>query len=127
MAGVCLGIGRAALNEALRAARARGDRPAGEPADPPHWALADSATDIEGARLLVHAAAAGAGATAAAAFVHAANAATRAVDAALRLVGPDGFGPGSLLERAARDVRSAGLVLGSEDRARRVAADALLA
>jgi alkylation response protein AidB-like acyl-CoA dehydrogenase len=127
LAAICLGIGRAALAEAVQAARARGDRPAGEPADPPHWVLADAATEMDGARLLVRAAAMGAGVTPAGAFVHAGAAATRAVDAALRLVGPDGYAAGSVLERAARDVRSAWLVLGSEDQARRVAADALLA
>ncbi|HTM34754.1 MAG TPA: acyl-CoA dehydrogenase family protein [Vicinamibacterales bacterium] len=126
LGAVCLGIGRAALTEALNAARQRGDRPAGEPSGPPHWALADAATEMDGARLLVHAAASGAGVSAAAAFVHAGGAATRAVDAALRLVGSDGFRTGSVLERAARDVRSAWLVLGSEDEARRLAADALL-
>lgn len=126
MAAVCLGIGRAAVAEALAAARARGDRPSGEPADPPHWTLADAATEVEGARLLVQASATGPGVPAAAAFVHAARAAARAVDAALRVVGPDGYRPGSRLERAARDVRSAPLVLGSEDAARRAAADVLL-
>ena len=126
LGAVCLGIGRAALTEALNAARLRGDRPAGEPSGPPHWALADAATEMDGARLLVHAAASGAGVSAAAAFVHAGGAATRAVDAALRLVGSDGFRTGSVLERAARDVRSAWLVLGSEDEARRLAADTLL-
>jgi hypothetical protein len=127
VAAVCLGIGRAALAEALRAARARGDRPAGEPGDPPHWALADAATEMDGARLLVHASAEGAEVPPAAAFVHAAGAAARAVDAALRLVGPGGYAPGSVLERTARDARSAWLLLGSEDHSRRVAADALLA
>jgi alkylation response protein AidB-like acyl-CoA dehydrogenase len=126
LGAVCLGIGRAALTEALNAARQRGDRPAGEPSGPPHWALADAATEMDGARLLVHAAASGAGVAPAAAFVHAGGAATRAVDAALRLVGPDGFRTGSVLERAARDVRSAWLVLGSEDEARRLAAEQLL-
>jgi alkylation response protein AidB-like acyl-CoA dehydrogenase len=126
LGAVCLGIGRAALAEALNAARQRGDRPAGEPTDPPHWVLADAATEIDGARLLVHAAASGDGVSPAAAFVHAGGAATRAVDAALRLAGPEAYRRGTVLERAARDVRSAWLVLGSEDEARRLAADALL-
>jgi alkylation response protein AidB-like acyl-CoA dehydrogenase len=127
MAAACVGVGRAALAEALAAARARGDRPAGEPGDPPHWALADAATEMEGARLLVHASATGGEVPAAAAFVHAAGAAARAVDAALRLVGPEGYTPGSVLERTARDARSAWLLLGSEDHSRRIAADELLA
>lgn len=126
MGAVCLGIGRAALDEAIGAARARGDRPAGEPADPPHWALADAATDVDAARLLVLSAAADAGLPAPAALVHAATAAGRAVDAALRIVGPEAYRPGSVLERSARDVRAAWLILGTEDGTRRAAADALL-
>jgi alkylation response protein AidB-like acyl-CoA dehydrogenase len=127
IAAVCLGIGRAALDQAIDAARARGDRPAGDPADPPHWALADAATEIDAARLLLHASAAGRGLSAPAALVHAATAVGHAVDASLRIVGGDGYGAGSVLERCARDARAAWLVLGTEDGARRLAADALLA
>ena len=127
LAAVCLGIGKAAVGEALAAARARGDRPAGEPGDPPHWALADAATEVDAARLLVHQTAAGRGLSAAAVFVHAAAAANRAVDAAVRIVGADGYRPGSVLERCLRDARAAWLVLGTEDQVRRTAADALLA
>jgi len=123
---VCLGIGRAALAEAINAARGRGDRPGGDPAGPPHWALADAATDLDAARLLLQASAAGRGLGAAAAMTQAATAAVRAVDASLRIVGPDGYQAGSVLERLARDARAAWLVLGTEDRVRRVAADALL-
>lgn len=126
MGAVCLGIGRAALTEAIGVARGRGDRPAGEPADPPHWALADAAADVDAARLLLLAAAAGAGLPAPAALAQAATAAGRAVDAALRVVGPEAYRPGSVLERSARDVRAAWLILGTEDGTRRAAADALL-
>jgi alkylation response protein AidB-like acyl-CoA dehydrogenase len=126
MGAVCLGIGRAALGEAIGIARGRGDRPAGEPADPPHWALADAATDVDAARLLLLAAAAGTGLPAPAAMAHAAAAAGRAVDAALRIVGPEAYRPGTVLERSARDVRAAWLILGTEDGTRRAAADALL-
>lgn len=127
MAAVCVGIGRAALSEAIGVARARGDRPAGDPADPPHWALADAATEVDAARLLLLAAAAGDGLPAPAAMVQAAAAADRAVDAALRIVGPEAYRPGSALERFARDARAAWLILGTEDGARRAAADAVLA
>ena len=71
MAAVCLGIGRAALHEALTVTRSRGDRATGEPADAPHWALADAATEMDAARLLVRSAALGPGLGAAAAFVYA--------------------------------------------------------
>lgn len=127
MGAVCLGIGRAALGEAIDVARGRGDRPAGEPSDPPHWALADAATDVDAARLLLLAAAAGTELPAPAAMVHAAAAAARAVDAALRIVGAEAYRPGTVLERSARDVRAAWLILGTEDGTRRAAADALLA
>lgn len=127
IAAVCLGIGRAALTEAIGVARTRGDRPAGEPSDPPHWTLADAATGVDAARLLLLAAAGGHGLPAPAAMVHAAEAANRATDAALRIVGPEAYRPGSLLERHARDARAAWLILGTEDAARRAAADAVLA
>jgi alkylation response protein AidB-like acyl-CoA dehydrogenase len=81
---------------------------------------------VDAARLLLHAAAAGEGSSGASVLVFAAGAATRAVDAALRVVGPEGYRPGTVLERCARDARSASLVLGSEDRTRQAAADALL-
>ena len=126
MGAVCVGIGRAALHEALTAARSRGDRATGDPADAPHWALADAATDMDAARLLVRAAALGAGGGAAAAFVYAAGAASRTVDAALRITGAAGYQAGSVLERCSRDIRAAVLILGTEDAARRTAADALL-
>jgi alkylation response protein AidB-like acyl-CoA dehydrogenase len=127
MAAVCLGIGRAALEEALDAARARGDRPAGEPGAPPHWALADAATEVDAARLLVQASAAGQGLPAPAVLACAATAARHAVDAALRIVGAEGFAAGGTLERCVRDARTACLIVGTEDGVRQAAADALLA
>ena len=126
MAAVCLGLGRAALQEALTVARSRGDRATGDPADAPHWALADAATDMDAARLLVRSAALGPGLGAPAVFVYAAGAASRTVDAALRIVGAAGYEAGSVLERCSRDIRAALLILGTEDVARRTAADALL-
>ena len=126
MAAVCLGIGRAALHEALTVSRSRGDRATGDPADVPHWALADAATDMDAARLLVRSAALGPGLGGAAAFVYAAGAASRAVDAALRIIGAAGYQADSVLERCSRDIRAALLILGTEDVARRTAADRLL-
>ncbi|MCC7032360.1 MAG: hypothetical protein IT179_05935 [Acidobacteria bacterium] len=126
MAAVCLGLGRAALEEALAVSRQRGDRPAGDPHAAPHWMLADAATELDAARLLVHAAAEGDGAGAAAALVFAGAAAASAVEAALRIVGADGYRQGSVLERCRRDVGAARLIFGAEDGLRRQAADALL-
>jgi alkylation response protein AidB-like acyl-CoA dehydrogenase len=99
----------------------------GDPDAPPHWALADAATEVQAARLLVHAAATGRGMPAEAVLVRAAAAAIHAADAALRIVGAAGYEAGSLLERCVRDARAAYLVLGTEDRIRQRAADALLA
>jgi alkylation response protein AidB-like acyl-CoA dehydrogenase len=126
MAAVCLGIGRAALDEALTVTRRRGDRATGNPADAPHWVIADAATDMDAARLLVRSAALGPGLGAAAAFVFAGGAASRAVDAALRIVGAAGYQPESMLERCGRDIRAALLIMGAEDVSRRAAADRLL-
>ncbi len=126
MAAVCLGLGRAALDQALVVTRRRGDRPAGEPGAPPHWLLADAATEMDAARLLVHAAADGQGTGPAAALVFACGAAGRAVEAALRVVGAEAYRQGSVLERCSRDVRAAALLCGAEDATRLQAADALL-
>jgi alkylation response protein AidB-like acyl-CoA dehydrogenase len=81
---------------------------------------------MDAARLLVRSAALGPGDGAAAAFVYASGAASRTVDAALRIIGPAGYEAGSVLERCSRDIRAALLILGTEDVARRTAADALL-
>lgn len=127
LAAVCVGLGRRAITEAVRRLGEQGDRPSGEPDEAPHWVLADAATEIEAARLLVRAAAAGDGpGGGAGALVFAGAAALRAVEAALRIIGADAFRPGSPIERVGRDVRAALLVLGTEDEARRRAADALL-
>jgi alkylation response protein AidB-like acyl-CoA dehydrogenase len=127
MAAVCLGLGRAAVAEATAVSRRRGDRPAGDPGAPPHWALADAATAVDAARLLVHAAAMRGGMPAEAVMVFAANAAIHAADAAIRIVGAEGYQAGSVLERCVRDGRAACLVLGTEDSIRQRAADTLLA
>jgi alkylation response protein AidB-like acyl-CoA dehydrogenase len=126
MAAVCVGIGRAALAEALALLRTRGDRPSGEPDEPPHWVLADAATGLDAARLLVHASAEGQAPGAAAALVFAGEAAMQSVDAAVRIVGPAAYAPGSTLERCSRDARAARLLLGTEDEARAQAAARLL-
>lgn len=126
MAAVAVGLGRAAVAEAVAAVKAHGDRPSGDPTDPPHWLLADAATEIDAARLVVRAAAVDDLSGAAAAFVFAGAAAIRAVDAATRVVGASAFGPGAALERMGRDARAILLIAGPEDAARVVAADRLL-
>ncbi len=126
LAAVAVGLGRAAVAEAVSVARARGDRPGGDPVDPPHWTLAEAATEIEAARLVVRAAATGDLAGAPAALVFAGVAAVRAVEAALRVVGAPGFHSGAALERTGRDARAVLLVAGTEDAVRVVAADRLI-
>jgi alkylation response protein AidB-like acyl-CoA dehydrogenase len=126
VAAVSLGIGRRALEEALSVGRAHGDRPAGDPDEPPHWALADAAADLDAARLMVRAAAAADSSGAAMAQVLAGSAAVRAVEAAIRIVGPDALQPGAALERCSRDATATRFIAGTEDDARRVAADRLL-
>ncbi|MGE0042727.1 MAG: acyl-CoA dehydrogenase family protein [Vicinamibacterales bacterium] len=132
LAAVAVGIGRAALDEALAVLKAAGDRPTGAADERPHWALADAATEVEASRLMVARAAqavdAGgdAAAAAAAAQVYANGCAQRAVEAALRVVGPQGYHRGSLLERLSRDARALALVFGTEEEQRGVVADATL-
>ncbi|MGE3275559.1 MAG: acyl-CoA dehydrogenase family protein [Vicinamibacterales bacterium] len=129
LGAVAVGIGRAALEEAVSVLRAAGDRPTGAASERPHWVLADAATEIDAARLLVaRAAQVGSedGAEAAAAQVFANGAAQRAVDAAIRVVGPSGYRQGSLLERLSRDARALALVFGTEEAQRAIAADATL-
>ena len=126
MAAVAVGIGRAAVEETVDALRAHGDRPSGDPQDPPHWMLADAATEIDAARLLVRAAAGDDLSGAPAALVFAGGAAVRAVDVAVRVLGADAFRPGARLERMGRDARAVLMMTGTEDAARVVAADRLL-
>lgn len=126
LAGVTLGLGKAALDAALtelkRAATMRG---AG--VEKPHWAVADAATELEAARLMTYKAAhTNADADVALARLVASAAAHRVVDAALRVLGPAGLQPGSVLERVSRDVRAAGLIAGTEEDQRTVAGEGLL-
>jgi alkylation response protein AidB-like acyl-CoA dehydrogenase len=76
----------------------------------PHWAFADGATDVEAARLLTYSAAQmldrgeNADDAISRAHVFAANAAQRAVDAAIRVVGD--FSRGGVLERLSQDAKT---------------------
>jgi Acyl-CoA dehydrogenase, C-terminal domain len=123
VAAVAVGIARAAIDAAVAHLQASGNRPEGTPEEPPHWILADAATDVEAARLLMLRAAAspgeaGASADARMSVVLAIEAAAHAVDAALRIVGPAAYREGTLLERLTRDARAIGLVLGTSDQER---------
>lgn len=131
LAGLALGIARAALAEALALLKRELPRPRGTDARP-HWTVADASTETDAARLLALAAAQrldrGEPADAHAAMAQlCANAAARqAVDAALRILGPAAYRRGGLLERLDRDRKTAALLTGTEDEPRAVIAAALL-
>lgn len=126
LAAVALGIGRAALEGALGEIRqVQGARTT--EGEKPQWVVADVATDLDAARLLTYKAAeSNADADIAVARLMASAAAGRAVDAALRIMGASALGAGHPIERLSRDVRAVSLLLGTEERQRTVAADALL-
>jgi alkylation response protein AidB-like acyl-CoA dehydrogenase len=131
LAAVAVGIGRAALDEALSVMRAAGDRAGGTADERPHWVLADAATEVEAARLLTHKAGqaidAGDGrAEASLAKVFAADVAERAVEAALRVLGPDGYRRGTVTERLTRDARAIQLLGGTSEEQRAIVADLTL-
>lgn len=116
-AAVALGVGRAAIAHALAAMKAAGVKP-GPDEQRPHWVIADSATEMEAARLVTYLAAQavdrnerGAAALVARAKAFAANAAEHAADAAIRMEGPGGYVRGGVLERLTRDARTLAVIL----------------
>lgn len=115
-AAVALGVGRAAIEHALDWMRKSGVKP-GPDETAPHWAIADGATDVAAARLLTYGAAQmldrGENAEDAIvrAFHFAANAAERAVESAVRVVGASGFTRGGILDRLSRDARTLQVIL----------------
>jgi alkylation response protein AidB-like acyl-CoA dehydrogenase len=126
LAAVALGIGTAATGAALDELR-RSKATPGEDVEKPHWVIADVATDLEAARLLTYKAArSGAAADVGLARLMASSAAARAVDAALRVIGPAALAEGHLIERLARDVRALSVLAGTEEDQRAMAAEGLL-
>jgi alkylation response protein AidB-like acyl-CoA dehydrogenase len=115
-AAVALGIGRAAVQHAIAVMKKAGVKP-GPDEHAPHWTFADGATDVAAARVLTYDAAQkldrseDAEAAVTRAHIFAANAAARAVDAALRIEGPWGYAKGGLLERLSRDARTLQVIL----------------
>ena len=115
-AAVALGIGRAALAHATASMRKAGVKP-GPDETAPHWTFADGATDVAAARLLTYDAAQlldqnqAASDSITRAHLFAANAAGRAVDAAIRVEGAAGYAKGGLLERLSRDARTLQVIL----------------
>jgi alkylation response protein AidB-like acyl-CoA dehydrogenase len=115
-AAVALGVGKAAVAHAIASMRKTGVKP-GPDETAPHWTFADGATDVAAARLLTYDAAqlldrlGQADDAITRALVFAANAATRAVDAAIKVEGVAGYAKGGVLERLSRDARTLQLIL----------------
>ena len=115
-AAVALGVGRAAIQHTLESMKKTGVKP-GPDETAPHWAFADGATEVAAARVLTYSAAQmldrGENAEDAVTRAHtfAANAAQRAVDAAIRVVGAAGLNRGGLLDRLSRDARTLQVIL----------------
>jgi alkylation response protein AidB-like acyl-CoA dehydrogenase len=128
-----LGVGQAALDEALAYARRREafGRPIGQ-FQAIQFQLADLATDLEAARMLVWKAAdtrdrsGHAACEAAMAKLQASEAAHRAADRAMQILASTGYRRGSVVERLFRDARAAEIYQGTSEVQRLVIAKALL-
>ena len=130
IAAQALGVGQAALNEALAYARAR--QAFGQPIgnfQAIQFQLADLATDLEAARLLMWRAAdtrdraPQAALEAAMAKLQASEAAHRAADRAMQILASEGYRRGSRIERLFRDVRAAEIYQGTSEVQRMIIAE----
>jgi alkylation response protein AidB-like acyl-CoA dehydrogenase len=129
-----LGIGHAALGEAL--AYARGREAFGQPIgnfQAIQFQLSDLATDLEAARMLTwqaadaHDRAPRASMEAAMAKLQASEAAHRAADRAMQILASEGYRRGSRIERLFRDVRAAEIYQGTSEVQRMIIAEKILA
>lgn len=126
LAAAALGIGRAALNEAVTELRRVAAQPSTD-AEKPQWVAADVATELDAARLMTYKAAlTGTEPDIAVARLLASSAASRAVDAAVRILGEPALAQDSPIERLTRDVRAVAVLNGSEEEQRAAAAGGLL-
>lgn len=131
VSAVLVGLGRAAIEAtlaSLREARAGGAKPEQE-----QWPVADAATALDAARLLLWRAATGLDGTPrylqvalAMARLQALDGAQAAVAAARRALDVEASRPGTLVDRIARDVATAALVFGKADAHERAAAAGVL-
>jgi butyryl-CoA dehydrogenase len=133
IAAQSLGVGQAALDQALAHAKAR--QTFGRPIakyQAVQWFLADMATELEAARMLTLKAAAamdsGAafGAEAAMAKLAASEAAHRAADKAMQVLASAGYRRGSTVERLFRDIRASEIYQGTSEVQRMIIAAAVL-
>lgn len=133
IAAQALGVGQAALDEALAYARTR--EAFGQPIgnfQAIQFQLADLATDLEAARMLMWKAADArdranrAMFEAAMAKLQASEAAHRAADRAMQILASEGYRRGSTIERLFRDVRAAEIYQGTSEVQRMIIAEHLL-
>jgi butyryl-CoA dehydrogenase len=133
IAAQSLGVGHAALDQALTHAKTR--HTFGRPIakyQAIQWFLADMATELEAARMLTLKAAAamdsgaGFGAEAAMAKLAASEAAHRAADKAMQVLASAGYRRGSAVERLFRDIRASEIYQGTSEVQRMIIAAAVL-
>lgn len=133
IAAQALGVGQAALDEAV--AYARGREAFGQPIgnfQAIQFQLADLATDLEAARMLMWKAAdvrdraPRATTEAAMAKLQASEAAHRAADRAMQILASEGYRRGSRIERLFRDVRAAEIYQGTSEVQRMIIAESVL-
>jgi butyryl-CoA dehydrogenase len=134
IAAQALGIGEAALAEAIRHAKDR--RQFGQPIanyQAIQWMLADMATELDAARLLTLKAAAAkdrqeqCGLEASMAKLAASEAAHKAADKAMQILASAGYRRGSVVERLFRDVRATEIYQGTSEAQRMIIAANILA
>ena len=134
IAAQALGVGSAALDEALDYARRR--ETFGQPIgnyQSIQWMLADMATDLDAARMLTMKAAdartrdSRVTVEAAMAKLYASEAAHRAADKAMQILASKGYRRGSVVERLFRDVRATEIYQGTSEVQRMVIAEYILA
>jgi butyryl-CoA dehydrogenase len=134
IAAQALGIGEAALAEAIRHAKAR--EQFGRPIanyQAIQWMLADSATELDAARLLTYKAAAAKDRQekchleASMAKLAASEAAHKAADKAMQILASAGYRRGSVVERLFRDVRATEIYQGTSEAQRMIIAGNIVA
>jgi butyryl-CoA dehydrogenase len=133
IAAQALGIGRAALDQAIAYVGTREvfGQPLGE-FQAVQFQLADVATDLAAARMLTWRAASlrefvpRVASQAAMAKLHASEAAHRAADRAMQILASEGYRRGSTIERLFRDVRAAEIYQGTSEVQRMIIAEHLL-
>src|SRR5712691_8141428 len=134
IAAQALGIGDAALDEAISYANAR--EQFGQPIanyQAIQWMLADMATELAGARMLTLKAAAAkdrqekCAVEASMAKLAASEAAHKAADKAMQILASAGYRRGSVMERLFRDVRATEIYQGTSEAQRMIIADTVLA